>query len=179
VKYIKRNFARHRSFTNVDKLNEQCFAWLSRTGNATVHHTIKKIPAEVYALEKAHLRPVHKKIQINNNPSITRVVRKDNTILYESNRYTVPLGTYGPGKEVGVRVTEDKRLIIYEVDSGSILAEHALCLHGKGKLIRNNNTGETDQRAFRPMSIMSRNNLRMWARLGVILRKFTGKCRDT
>lgn len=35
----------------------------------------------------------------------------------------------------------DKRLIIYEIDSGSILAEHALCLHGKGKLIRNNNHG--------------------------------------
>ncbi|WP_235782090.1 hypothetical protein [Paenibacillus senegalensis] len=61
VKYIKRNFARHRSFTNIDKLNEQCLAWLNRTGNAKMHHTIKKIPAEVYALEKAHLRPVHKK----------------------------------------------------------------------------------------------------------------------
>jgi len=142
VKYIKRNFARHRSFANVDKLNEQCLAWLRRTGNAMMHHTIKKIPAEVYALEKAYLRPVHKKIQITSNPSITRAVRKDNTILYESNRYTVPLGTYdGPGKEVGVRVTKDKRLIIYEIDSGSILAEHALCLHGKGKLIRNNNHG--------------------------------------
>src|SRR5690606_27774196 len=104
--------------------------------------TIKKIPAEVYALEKAYLRPVHKKIQITSNPSITRAVRKDNTILYESNRYTVPLGTYdGPGKEVGARVTKDKRLIIYEIDSGSILAEHALCLHGKGNLIRNNNHG--------------------------------------
>ncbi len=142
VKYIKRNFARHRSFTNVDKLNEQCLAWLSRTGNAKMHHTIKKIPAEVYALEKAYLRPVQKKIEKLSSSSITRTVRKDNTIWYESNRYSVPLGTYdGSGKEVAVRVTEDNRLIIYEEDSGQILAEHALCLHRKGELIRNNNHG--------------------------------------
>jgi len=137
VKYIKRNFARHRLFTNVDKFNEQCLAWLSRTGNAKVHHTTKKIPAEVYALEKAHLRPVLKKIEITSNSSIARTVRKDNTIWYESNRYTVPLGTYnGTDKMVHVRVTEENRLLIYEQDSGELLAEHELCLHKKGELIR-------------------------------------------
>lgn len=142
VKYIKRNFARHRPFTNVDKLNEQCLAWLSRTGNANVHHTTKKIPAEVYALEKAHLRPVHKKIEKLSSSSITRTVRKDNTIWYEANRYTVPIGTYdGTDKEVAVRVAKENKLIIYEKDSGQVLAEHALCLHKKGELIRNNNHG--------------------------------------
>ncbi|MBP2898910.1 IS21 family transposase [Escherichia coli] len=142
VKFIKRNFARHRSFTNIDKLNEQCLAWLNRTGNANMHHTTKKIPAEVYALEKAHLRPVHEKIEKTSNSSITRTVRKDNTIWYESNRYSVPIGTYdGTDKEVAVRVTEDHRLIIYEKDTGQILAEHTLCLHSKGELIRNRHHG--------------------------------------
>ncbi|WP_199898964.1 transposase [Paenibacillus popilliae] len=142
VKYIKRNFARHRSFTNIDKLNEQCLAWLSRTGNAKMHHTTQKIPAEVYASEKAHLRPVQKKIERISNSSITRTVRKDNTIWYESNRYTVPIGTYdGSDKEVAVRVAEDNKLIIYEEGSGHILAEHTLCLHRKGELIRNHNHG--------------------------------------
>ena len=142
VKYIKRNFARHRQFTNVDKLNEQCRAWLKRTGNAKMHHTTKKIPAEVYALEKAYLRPVHKKIEKPNSSSITRTVRKDNTIWYESNRYTVPIGTYdGTGKTVAVRVTEDGQLMIYDEETGQVLAEHARCLHSKGELIRNNNHG--------------------------------------
>lgn len=142
VKYIKRNFARHRSFTNVDKLNEPCIAWLHRTGNAKMHHTTKKIPAEVYALEKAYLRPIHKKIESKVNSSITRTVRKDNTIWYQSNRYTVPIGTYdGSDKEVAVQVTDDNRLLIYDGDTGEILAEHALCLHRKGELIRNNNHG--------------------------------------
>lgn len=142
VKYVKRNFARHRIFSSVDKLNEDCLAWLDRTGNALVHHTTKKIPAEVYALEKAYLRPIHKKIEINVNSSITRTVRKDNTIWYQSNRYTVPLGTYdGTDKEVAVQVTEDNRLLIYDGDTGEILAEHPLSLHRKGELIRNNNHG--------------------------------------
>lgn len=80
VKYVKRNFARHRSFTNVDKLNEECVAWLRRTGNVKIHQTTKKIPAEVYAIEKAHLRPVQEKINITSTSSITRTMRKDNTI---------------------------------------------------------------------------------------------------
>lgn len=42
VKYVKLNFAKHRPFTNVDKLNEECVAWLRRTGNAKMHQTTKK-----------------------------------------------------------------------------------------------------------------------------------------
>lgn len=42
---------------------------------------------------------------------------------------------------VAVRVTKDNKLIIYEEGSGHILAEHTLCLHRKGELIRNNHHG--------------------------------------
>ncbi|MGF9715046.1 IS21 family transposase [Paenibacillus sp. JMULE4] len=138
VKYVKRNFARHRLFSHIDKLNEDCVAWLHRTGNASMHHTTKKIPAEVFALEREHLRPVHTKI----NPlpsSITRTVRKDNTIWYEGNRYSVPLGTYdGTDKQVGLQVTEASQLNIYDVETGQVLAEHPLG-SGSGKLIQNTN----------------------------------------
>lgn len=57
VKYVKQNFARHRLFTTVDQLNEDCLAWLGRTGNAVIHHTTKKIPAEVFVIEKQHPSP--------------------------------------------------------------------------------------------------------------------------
>jgi transposase len=138
VKYVKRNFARHRLFANLDKLNEDCVAWLHRTGNATIHHTTKKIPAEVFALEKEHLRPVHTKI--NSLPSsITRTVRKDNTIWYEGNRYSVPLGTYdGTDKQVSIQVTESGHLAIRDLDSGHLLAEHPLAT-GNGQLVQNTN----------------------------------------
>ncbi|WP_254777621.1 IS21 family transposase [Paenibacillus naphthalenovorans] len=137
VKYVKRNFARHRIFVSVDKLNEDCMAWLDRTGNALIHHTTKKIPAEVFALEKQHLRPVPEKIKTPST-SIPRTVRKDNTIWYEGSRYSVPLGTYdGTSKEVGVRVHEST-LQIYDLDTGEIIAEHERSQR-RGQLIQNTN----------------------------------------
>ena len=54
VKYVKRNFARNRTFHNLEKLNEDCLAWLERTGNGKIHNTTKKIPAVVFVLEKQH-----------------------------------------------------------------------------------------------------------------------------
>ena len=45
VGYVKKNFARNRVYYHIDKLNEQCLAWLARTGNGKVHNTTKKIPA--------------------------------------------------------------------------------------------------------------------------------------
>ena len=135
VKFVKRNFARHRIFTTVDQLNEDCLAWLKRTGNALMHHTTKKIPAEVFALERQTLRPVH---QINIHPrmSITRTVRKDNTIWFEGNRYSVPLGTYnGKDKVVGIELS-DSHLRIYDPETGEWLADHERS-HLKGQLIQN------------------------------------------
>jgi len=137
VKYVKRNFARHRIFISVDKLNEDCLAWLDRTGNALIHHTTKKIPTEVFALEKQHLRPVQEKIKTIDS-SITRTVRKDNTIWYEGSRYSVPLGTYdGVSKEVGIWAHESM-LRIYDLDTGELIAEHERSRR-RGQLVQNTN----------------------------------------
>jgi transposase len=65
VKYVKRNFAKNRTFHNLEKLNEDCLAWLERTGNGKVHNTTKKIPAEVFLYEKQYLIPVPDKIFFN------------------------------------------------------------------------------------------------------------------
>lgn len=139
VGYVKKNFAKHRMFFNLDKLNEDCLAWLERTGNGKKHNATKKIPAEVFVLEKQHLRPAHEKIEISCTNSITRRVRKDNTVWYEGNRYSVPLGTYdGMDKEVLVEVVDDNVLVIYDPVTGQELAKHNIC-HEKGKLIKNNN----------------------------------------
>lgn len=98
VKYVKMNFAKHRVFSNIQVWNEKCIAWLGRTGNSNVHNTTKKRPVEVHALEKPHLKPVQTLLSFESNltQSITRTVRKDNTIIYKSNRYSLPLGTFRP-----------------------------------------------------------------------------------
>ena len=51
------------------------------------------IPAQVFREEREFLRPLPVCDQIK-RPVICRTVRKDNTIIYDSNRHSVPLGTY-------------------------------------------------------------------------------------
>lgn len=139
VKFVKRNFAKHRVYSNIEMWNEKCLAWLERTGNYNVHHTTKKRPVEVHALEKQHLRPVSTLLSFESNigSSITRIVHKDNIIKYKSNRYSLPIGTYRPRGDNTVYIDiQDEEIIIRARPQGDVLAKHRLC-HGKGELIKN------------------------------------------
>lgn len=140
VDFVKGNFAKHRTYFNLDKLNEECLSWLKRRGNGKKHHTTKKIPAKVFAVEKQYLTPVQKEICIKTTiKSIPRLVRKDNTVVYLANRYSLPLGTYdGTDKYVNVEVNAADILIIIDQDTGREIARHQLC-HEKGKLIKDSN----------------------------------------
>lgn len=134
IKYAKFNFANHRIFTDIDSFNEDCLAWLERTGNAKEHGTTKKIPAEVFAIEKEYLVPVSEySFAKPDDKSITYGIRKDNTVLYSGNRYRVPVGTYRKGRRAHV-VIDGEEVIIEDAESGVLLAQHPLC-HGKGELI--------------------------------------------
>lgn len=140
VKFIKMNFVPHRMYKGLDRLNEECLAWLERTGNGKKHNTTKKIPAEVFLLEKGHLKPDTERLQMNiSKNSISRQVRKDNTVWYESNRYSVPLGTYkGPETEVSLEVTDGHELIICLKQTNEEIARHEIC-YKKGELIQKTN----------------------------------------
>ena len=134
VKYAKHGFAEHRIFTDIDSFNADCILWLERTGNAKKHGTIKKIPAEVFTLEKEFLTPVSAySFETVSKESISYQVRKDNIVLYKGNRYRVPKGTYSPGKKVFMEL-KDEVISIKDVLTGEIYARHPLC-HEKGKLI--------------------------------------------
>jgi len=134
IKYAKYGFAEHRVFHDIDSFNEDCIAWLERTGNAKVHETTKKIPAEVFALEKEYLKPVSEYSFVKtDNTSIDYLVRKDNVVLYKSNRYRVPKGTYSKGKKVHI-FPEGDELSIVDAITGEVYATHPICL-GKGELI--------------------------------------------
>lgn len=60
VKYVKYNFAKHRTYTDLVDFNELCLKWLERTGNGKMHEITKKVPAEVFEFEKQHLEPAPK-----------------------------------------------------------------------------------------------------------------------
>ena len=134
VKYVKRNFAKNRTFHNLEKLNEDCLAWLERTGNGKVHNTTKKIPAEVFVLEKQHLIPVPHKMNISSTKSITRVIRKDNTIAYQGNRYALPLGSYEPDIYVELR-EEENILVISDSETNQVIIRYPLSGE-KGRLLK-------------------------------------------
>lgn len=135
VKYVKGNFLEHRIYVDDEILNSSLLDWLARTANAQVHGTSKRIPAEVFQEEREYLQPLVS-IPENREAYLCRTVRKDNTIVYDSNRYSVPLGTYTTNPEVNVEV-RDGTLYIQTI-FGEAICEHRICT-GKGMLIQNNN----------------------------------------
>ena len=136
VKYAKNNFAKHRILHDIDSFNEDCIGWLERTGNGKKHQITHKIPAEVFALEREHLTPVSRYDTAVSDTSVYYQVRKDNTVMFRGNRYCVPKGTYSPGIQVKLKITETS-LTITDPDSKIIFAKHNLA-QGKGKLIKMN-----------------------------------------
>src|SRR5699024_3714597 len=144
IGFIKNNFAKHRVYTTLDDWNEQGRRWLERRGNGKVHNTTKKKPIDVFQEEKRYLRPVkqlspvpanHKHTHSRNH-SIPRAVRKDNTILYKSKPYSVPLGTDNEfSKEVQVYIN-DRTLHIVDPETRESLGTHEISKE-KGILIQN------------------------------------------
>ena len=137
VKYNKYNFLRGRIFVNINVLKGENIAWHNRTANAKVHSTTKKIPYEEWLIEKKYLKPVEGSFK----PECaldTPGLRKDNTVHYKGNFYRVPRGTYKPPKTtVSIEVTDDNRLIIYNVENKKI-ATHNI-YPGQGKTIGGSN----------------------------------------
>ena len=133
VKYIKGNFLSNRMFVDDDVLNGSCLEWLDRTANAKEHGTTKRIPAEVFKEEREHLRPLVG-VDATSRPLVCRTVRKDNTILFNSNRYSVPLGTYNTQPEVRLETLDG--ILYIQTLFGEPICEHRIS-GGRGLLIQN------------------------------------------
>lgn len=136
VKYVKYNFLRGRTFTDIDILNRDALLWLERTGNGQVHATTRQIPSEVFEEEKGYLKPYTQTPTLPVVEMKEYYVRKDNTISYKGNYYTLPTGTYhGRNTLVYAHLQEDI-LHLFDKETGKTLAVHPLA-PGKGKLVRN------------------------------------------
>lgn len=133
VKYVKGNFLANRLYVDDETINAACLKWLERTANARVHGTTKKIPAEVFLLEKENLRPLQQAI-LPAEKKDERIVRPDNTVVYASNRYSVPYGTYKKYKTV--KIDDGKDTLIIMAPDGKVLCEHRIS-EGRGLLIQN------------------------------------------
>lgn len=132
VGFVKGNFVKHRVYPgDDDALNEEILAWLARTGNAKPNGTTKEAPASRFAVEQALLikcETITPEAEFD-----TRSVRKDNTIIYLQNRYSLPLGTKNAMDRVKIDST-DGILRIYTM-SGESICQHAIS-NETGRLIQ-------------------------------------------
>jgi hypothetical protein len=124
----------NRCFCDIETLNEEVLQWLSRTANKLPHGTTKISPVEEWINEQPYLASFPTFIQTANQQVYT--VRKDNTIHYKSNFYSVPLGTFkGKGTVVSAGVDQSIYLIISNLQ-GDILCKHMIAI-GKGRKVLN------------------------------------------
>jgi len=134
VGYVKKNFLYNRAYYDLETLNTEALSWLGRTANFLEHNATKKSPQTEYLIEKKHLNPYTPLImETEDNKRYT--LRKNNTIAYKSNFYTLPIGTYQhPGTQVIVEEKE-KMVEIYNLKK-ELICTHELC-HQQGQIIAN------------------------------------------
>lgn len=135
VRYVKHNFLKGRTFVNIENLQQECLQWLERTANAKVHGSTKKIPLKEWEIEKCYLQPY---IGTPEKPLIKLPkykVRKDNTIAYKGNFYSLPIGTYKDSNTTVLLEDNNKTLSIYTPEN-ELLAKHDIPLY-KGIYVRN------------------------------------------
>lgn len=141
VKYVKYNFAKNRKFTDIEEFNQLNNEWLIRTGNGKSHSITKKVPAEVFAVEKQHLMPIPSSISFckeNTNNIVLYSLGKDNTVTYKSNRYQLPKGTYSTKyKEVRVEIKEDD-ILFFRSDENTLITSYKISKE-KGMLFSHSN----------------------------------------
>jgi len=136
IKYIKYNFLRGRKYIDSHLLNAQAMEWLDRTANIKVHAATLKVPHDEWLIEKGSLKTMTESYSCLQALKPYNV-RKDNTVVYHSNFYQLPQGTYkGPRTRVLVRVT-DGQIVFFDLQEKQLV--HYQVSKGKGVLVKNNN----------------------------------------
>ncbi|TRX45305.1 IS21 family transposase [Fulvivirga sp. M361] len=149
VKYVKSNFLYNRTYYNADTLNDEAMGWLGRTANMLPHAGTQKIPYDEWMQEQPFLKPLQPYSGQTASISVY-TVRKDNTISYKGNFYSLPLGTYqGKGTKVAIHIDQGL-LIISEANADKQLARHKLAT-GSGQRIINNNHKRDNSTAIEEM----------------------------
>jgi hypothetical protein len=149
VRYVKRNFLYNRTFHTIETLNDEVLGWLGRTANTLSHGVTKKVPSSELIIEQPYLTPYRPCPPRQASPDLY-AVRKDNSIPYKGNFYSLPLGTYkGKGSLVALHVKAGELMISHPVNKTEI-CRHLLAV-GTGQKIKNTNhgrdkTGSIDER---------------------------------
>ena len=178
VKYVKNNFLSGRVYVNIDSLNDEVLGWLERTGNGKVNSTTRLIPAEEFKTEQLELIPY---VEVMDEPDMDAreySIRKDNTLLYHSNFYSLPLGTYdGPGSKVlVVKNVDNNELEIY--DKGFALITRHQISPLKGRYITKEGHASNKSRDILESEKILRTFFNEWADDTILSKFLTALHRD-
>jgi len=137
VKYAKHNGLYGEEFSNWSALEAYMLNWLDSVANIREHAVTKQQPRTYYQkMEQpkmlTYLAPSLGDMSLSND-IMTRKVDKTGLISWKSNKYSVPL--LYQQTQVGVKASVET-LFIHNLESGDMIAEHAICLD-KGKIFKN------------------------------------------
>lgn len=119
VSYLKDNFIKGREFRDFEDLQAQGGTWMSRTANARIHGTTRRVPFEM--LREEGLQPIGALTEYRILERVSRKVNAEGYVLIGGNRYSVP------PKMVGRKVTVESGYGKISVLAGDmIVAEHRL-----------------------------------------------------
>lgn len=102
VKYVKQNFLYNRTFHNIETLNDEVLGWMGRTANHLPHGVTRKSPCSELIKERPFLTP-YLPFTAQSVSLSSYAVRKDNTVSFKGNFFSLPLGTF-KGKDTYVAV---------------------------------------------------------------------------
>lgn len=138
IQYVKKNFLYNRTYSDLETLNNQVLAWLSRTANYLEHHVTKTKPIEAFQIEKTYLNTYQPLAMDNINEKTDKyLVRKDNTVNYKGNFYSVPVGTFKGSDTYTVLSIREDHLYIYNLDMEQICV-HTIPQSAGNKVINTN-----------------------------------------
>jgi len=95
---------------------------------------VRLFPREEFAVEKGFLMPYHGTPQPPQEEMREYHVRKDNTVQYRGNYYSLPCGTYRSGQTTVWLQETEGNVELYNKDTGKLICRHALCTR-KGRTV--------------------------------------------
>ena len=126
--HIENNFYAGRTFRDFEDLNQQARAWCDKV-NATYKRHLRAIPKELFALERAHLKPLPLWVP---EPYLLhhRTIDTEGYVNLDTNRYSVPEDWIG----LSVQVRETQGNLLIDGSRGETVTHHRL-VEAQGKRI--------------------------------------------
>lgn len=119
VKYVKRNFLATREFRDLADLNAQARAWVLQEAGQRIHGTTRQQPLDLFALERAFLKPLPPQMpDLGVWHCVT--VHRDCHVKFDNRLYSAPFTLVG--KELWLRAN-DGCVALYE--DYRLVATHA------------------------------------------------------